>query len=235
MSAATESLADAHEAGHARQMDATYTLQRHFYDLTRKYYLLGRDRLIERLNVPPGGHVLEIGCGTARNLALVGRAYPEARLYGLDISAEMLKSADKTMRKHGFTAQHVLALGDAAQFDAKALFGRASFERIFCSYTLSMIPEWEEALQHCCTLLAPGGELHVVDFGQQERLPHWFGALLKGWLARFHVEPRPALFEISGMLGERHGLIVETQQLYRDYARAALLRRPLSKTISSQS
>ncbi|HWU72526.1 MAG TPA: SAM-dependent methyltransferase, partial [Sphingomonas sp.] len=28
-------------------MDAIYRSQRHFYDLTRKYYLLGRDALIE--------------------------------------------------------------------------------------------------------------------------------------------------------------------------------------------
>ncbi len=225
MSAATETLADPQEAHHAQKMDANYALQRHVYDLTRKYYLLGRDRLIERLGVPAGGHVLEIGCGTARNLALVARAYPGARLYGLDISAEMLKSAEKTMRKHVFTAQHRLALGDAAAFDARALFGRTHFDRVFCSYTLSMIPAWEETLQHCCSLLAPGGELHVVDFGQQERLPRWFSALLKGWLARFHVTPRADLFETCSALAERHGLIVETRQLCRDYARSVLLRR----------
>ncbi|MBL7466305.1 SAM-dependent methyltransferase, partial [Escherichia coli] len=27
-------------------MDATYALHRHFYDFTRKFYLLGRDALI---------------------------------------------------------------------------------------------------------------------------------------------------------------------------------------------
>ena len=225
MSAATEVHAGASEPQHAQQMDAIYAVQRHIYDLTRKYYLLGRDRLIERLAVPAGGHVLEIGCGTARNLALVGRAYPEARLYGLDISAEMLKSADKTMRKQGFAAQHVLALGDAAQFDARALFGRTSFERVFCSYTLSMIPEWEETLQHCCKLLSPGGELHVVDFGQQEGLPSWFGKVLKGWLVRFHVSPRTELFAVGEALAERNGLTFEAQNLYRDYARMVVLRR----------
>lgn len=225
MSAATETLPDAQEAHHAQRMDANYVLQRHVYDLTRKYYLLGRDRLIERLDVSPGGHVLEIGCGTARNLALIGRAFPEARLYGLDISAEMLKSAEKTIRKHGFTAQHELALGDASTFDPQVLFGRTGFDRIVCSYTLSMIPAWEETLQNCCTLLAPGGELHIIDFGQQERLPRWFGALLKGWLARFHVAPRGDLFEACSALAERHGLTVETRQLYRDYACSVLLRR----------
>ncbi len=33
-------------------MDATYALHRHFYDFTRKFYLLGRDRLVRRLAPP---------------------------------------------------------------------------------------------------------------------------------------------------------------------------------------
>ncbi|TIV98235.1 MAG: SAM-dependent methyltransferase, partial [Mesorhizobium sp.] len=55
-------------AGHAELMDGVYRWQRHIYDLTRKYYLLGRDRLIDGLDVPRGGTVLELGCGTGRNI-----------------------------------------------------------------------------------------------------------------------------------------------------------------------
>ncbi|TIV74063.1 MAG: SAM-dependent methyltransferase, partial [Mesorhizobium sp.] len=39
-------------ASHAELMDGVYRWQRHIYDLTRKYYLLGRDRLIDGLDVP---------------------------------------------------------------------------------------------------------------------------------------------------------------------------------------
>src|SRR5258705_12381745 len=55
-------------AAHSVLMDKAYRRQRHFYDLTRKYYLLGRDRLLRQLNAKPGERVIEIGCGTARNL-----------------------------------------------------------------------------------------------------------------------------------------------------------------------
>ena len=58
----------------AARMDAIYRGQRHIYDVTRRYYLLGRDGLIADLDVPAGGTVLEIGCGTGRNLIAVGRA-----------------------------------------------------------------------------------------------------------------------------------------------------------------
>jgi S-adenosylmethionine-diacylgycerolhomoserine-N-methlytransferase len=39
-------------------MDRMYRMQRYFYDLTRKYYLLGRDRLLTELDVQPGERVL---------------------------------------------------------------------------------------------------------------------------------------------------------------------------------
>ena len=55
-------------------MDAIYRSQRHFYDLTRKYYLLGRDALIEGLAPPPGGSVLE-GL-LARDTTLGAMTYP---------------------------------------------------------------------------------------------------------------------------------------------------------------
>lgn len=197
---------------HAAQMDAIYGAQRHIYDLTRKYYLLGRDRLIRSLDVADGASVLELGCGTGRNLALVARAWPGARLHGLDISREMLKSASASV------PQATLAQGDATRFDARSLFGQDRFERVFFSYTLSMIPDWRGAMEAAIACLAPGGELHIVDFGQQQALPRWFRAALHGWLARFHVTPRSELMDVAHALAERHGLQVQATRLYRDYA-----------------
>jgi S-adenosylmethionine-diacylgycerolhomoserine-N-methlytransferase len=203
---------------HARRMEAIYRVQRHVYDLTRKYYLLGRDRLVERLQVPDGATVLEIGCGTGRNLALVARRYPSAQLHGLDISSEMLKSARRNIARAGATSRTILATGDATAFDPEALFEWASFDRIFLSYTLSMIPDWRAAITAGVDALAPGGELHIVDFGQQRGLPGWFRPVLRGWLARFHVTPRAELFDYCADLAAARGYACVTAPLYRDYA-----------------
>ena len=62
-----------------RRMNRMYRRQRHIYDGTRRYYLLGRDQLISSLQPDAGASVLEIGCGTGRNLVLAGRLYPDAR------------------------------------------------------------------------------------------------------------------------------------------------------------
>ena len=137
-------------------MDGVYRHQRHIYDLTRKYYLLGRDRMLAGLDVPPGGTVLELGCGTGRNIVLAARRYPAARFFGLDISAAMLETAQAAWRARRSPAETKLAQGDATDFDALALFGRQRFDRVFISYALSMIPGWEKTDRACAAIAGAG-------------------------------------------------------------------------------
>ena len=203
-------------ASHGALMDSVYRTQRHIYDLTRKYYLLGRDGLIADLAPPPGGSVLEIGCGTGRNLIAVGKAWPEAELFGIDISDAMLATARAATAKAGTDA--TLAQGDACDFDAETLFGRATFDRVVISYALSMIPEWKAALVQAASCVAPGGRLEVVDFGQQDRLPGLWRRLLFGWLAQFHVVPRAELGRVIGGLAKEVGAAGYSRSLYRGYA-----------------
>ncbi len=210
------------DISHAGRMDAIYKSQRHIYDLTRKYYLLGRDRLINGLAPPPGGSVLEVGCGTGRNLILAARRWPEARLFGLDISEAMLETAAANIAKAGLSDRIRFAPADATHFVPQTLFGEAAFDRIFQSYTLSMIPNWQGALQEGVRHLASTGELHVVDFGQQEHLPAPFRKALFAWLARFHVEPRAGLRSaLAEAAGDR---AVHFAPLYRGYAWSAMVR-----------
>ena len=218
-------------AHHSDLMDGVYRHQRHVYDLTRKYYLLGRDRLLKDLKVEDGDAVLEIACGTGRNLAKARRLYPDTPMYGLDISAEMLKSARLTLAKDLVANRVQLAQGDACAFDPQTLFGRPSFDRIFISYGLSMIPDWEGALEQAVDILAPGGSLHVVDFGQQARLPVWFRAGLHTWLAKFHVTPRPRLEQGLKTVAQRCDGVATLTPVYRDYAWLGTVRSGTTGTV----
>ena len=206
------------EAGknHAARMDSIYRYQKHIYDLSRKFYLLGRDRLIDTLDVPPEGTVLEIGCGTGRNLLRVHKAFPDAQLHGLDISREMLSVAERTTAGSGCRAW--LQQGDACRFVSEGLFGGQKFDRIFFSYALSMIPGWEQAIAEAGTALKHRGSLHIVDFGQLEDLPHWFKAALFRWLAAFHVHPRETLFKTIERQAVQAGTSSHCSSLYRGYA-----------------
>ena len=100
--------------------------------------------------------MLDIGCGTGRNLALIGRRYPEARLYGLDAAEPMLEIAAAKLRRAG--VQATLAHGVAEALDPPAMFGHAGgFDHVTISYCLSMVDDPEAAVRAAARHLAPGG------------------------------------------------------------------------------
>jgi len=216
--------------GHSALMDGVYRRQRHFYDVTRKFFLLGRDRLIADLAPPPGARVLEIGCGTGRNMIVAARRYPQARFCGIDISEQMLTTARQSIARVGLEGRITLAQGDATGFDAQALFGAAAFERVFFSYSLSMIPDWRAALAQGAAATAPGGALQVVDFGRQEGLPGVAKAGLRRWLALFHVAPRDGLDEGVAQVAAEAGLDApQVTPIYGGFAWLMRAARPAAR------
>ena len=214
------------DGGHRAHMDGIYRYQRYIYDATRKYYLLGRDHLLDDLQPPPGAAILEIGCGTGRNLVLAAQRYPNATLYGFDISQEMLKTARASIARAGLAERIMVSDGDATAFDCAGLFGRAQFDRVFISYALSMIPPWREVLAPSLAAVAPGGRLHVVDFGQMAGWPGWFKAGMFAWLAKFTVHPRADIEEALGATAKDAGATLEFHRLYRGYSDYAVIATP---------
>jgi S-adenosylmethionine-diacylgycerolhomoserine-N-methlytransferase len=210
---------------HGGLMDRVYRHQRHVYDATRKYYLLGRDTMIAELNPPPGSSVLEIGCGTGRNLVHAARRYPQASFFGIDISRAMLETAAKAVEREGLRACVRLALADAERFDPRKAFGRADFDRIFISYAVSMIPSWRMAMVEAFGHLAQGGQLHVVDFGDQRDLPAWFRSGLRTWLRWYHVTPRTDLHDVAGGIAAAGGGTCVSRRLYRGFAHQVVITR----------
>ena len=101
-------------------MDAIYRTQRHFYDLTRKYYLLGRDRLIRELAPPKGGTVLAwlphvVGWKGVREIDLIPGGDPHPLEFSAEVRDEWL--ADRP----DLLGPLVQAMGEAYQAHADAL------------------------------------------------------------------------------------------------------------------
>lgn len=207
-------------------MDRMYRRQRHIYDASRKFYLLGRDDLIRELQPPSGGSILEIGCGTARNLVLAARAYPDAKLYGFDVSAQMLASARVSIAREGLAGRIRVARADAADLSSAPEFGVEKFDRVFVSYALSMIPAWRQALDNAADRVAPNGSLHIVDFGDFGQMPNWFGRLMSTWLAAFDVTPRHDFEDAIAALAARRGMRAQCVTRFRGYATHAVVVAP---------
>lgn len=214
---------------HSALMDRVYRLQRRFgfYDATRKYYLLARDPMLASLNPPQGGSVLEIGCGTGRNLVKAARLYPQAEFHGVDISREMLAAAGSAVWRAGLRDRVRLAWADAAAFDPERTFGRAKYDRIFLSYVISMIPQaqWRGVLEAAVGHLAPGGELHVAEFGDMADLPSSARSAMYTWLRWYHVTPRPDLFEAAAAAAAAHGGTAENRSLHRGFSWITVVRK----------
>ena len=205
-------------------MDRMYRWTRHVYDLTRKYYLLGRDRLIEQINPKDGEHICEVGCGTARNLVKMAQAYPGARFYGLDASDEMLKTARRSMQKNGVDIP--LRQGFSQSFKPEELFGlQKPLDKLVFSYALSIIPPWKESLDHALEVLPQSGEIHIVDFGGMEEQPAWLRRFLFWWLSLFHVYYKPEILEHLRKLEQNGKGVLHVTPLYRGYSFIAVFKK----------
>ena len=209
------------------KMDRMYRHQRYFYDFTRKYYLLGRDRLIKEMKISDGEKVLEIGCGTARNLIILAKKHRGAHFFGLDASAEMLKTAQRKIDAQ-FLENIKLntALADEFSFD-KTFNLTEKFDACFFSYAVSIIPPWKLAIENALENLKAGKSLYIVDFYDQKSLPVWFQKTLQRWLAQFHVKYPKELIPFLEEL-ERNGFgKLKITPIYRRYSLIAEFRKAI--------
>lgn len=185
---------------HRDFLNQYYGWSRHIYDLTRKYYLIGREVALRQLLDEPWQRLVEIGPGTGRNLRKLHEGRPDALLGGIEASDQMLDHA--RTRCPWATLLH----GFAEDADYTNLLGGPP-DRVLFSYCLSMVQDPVAALQNARDSLAPGGEILVVDFGDLSGVRRPLQGGLRRWLQTFHVEPvdlnllKQFDAEISGGLG----------------------------------
>jgi S-adenosylmethionine-diacylgycerolhomoserine-N-methlytransferase len=175
-------LSDAREEQRAF-LNRYYGISRHFYDVTRKYYLFGRDEALRELAADRRWtRLLEIGPGTGRNITRLHELRPDAEVGGVEASDAMLEHARTrcpyARLEHGFAEDAPLAA---------ILSGPP--DRILFSYCLSMVEGQHRALSHTRAALAPAGEVVVVDFADFDGLPEGVSRVFRAYLGAFHVHP----------------------------------------------
>lgn len=121
-----------------------------------------KGRLVEATGLGAGQRVLDLGCGTG-NLALrLKAACPGADVVAFDADQRMLDRAAAKARRRGI---HV-------QFDrgfAQSLpYPEGTFDRVVSSlFFHHLAPAAKSAaLREVYRVLAPGGELHIADWGR---------------------------------------------------------------------
>src|SRR4051812_29192202 len=88
---------------HDPGIEGYYRLHAQIYDATRWSFLFGRNAILTRARgaQPRPTRILEVGCGTGRNLRQLARLFPRAQLTGVDLSAAMLAIAQRQTAAYG--------------------------------------------------------------------------------------------------------------------------------------
>ena len=183
--------------------------------------------MIDELDLEPHEALLEIGCGTARNLIAIARRYPGAMLYGFDASAAMLEVGRAKAMAAKLADRIQLAFGLAGSGVERTLFERPQgYDRVVFSYALSMFDDPAGAIDGAVAALGPGGRLHLVDFGDMDGLPAPLRALLRRWLHAFHVHPSMAAHERLRERQAADGAELRFRELAGGYAQLVTYRLP---------
>lgn len=172
--------------GSAHAVSEYYRWHAAIYDWTRWTFLFGRTRLIRLAarQVQPR-RILEIGCGTGKNLVQLADAFPNSEILGMDLSGEMLAKAHRKVV--GFGSRITLL---KSAYNQERPLTADPYDLIVLSYCLSMInPGYAEVLETCQKDLSPSGCLAIVDF-HDTPFP-WF----RRWMGLNHVQVNGQILE----------------------------------------
>ncbi|MGW1077520.1 trans-aconitate 2-methyltransferase [Streptomyces sp. NPDC002537] len=158
--------------------------------------------LLARVPEPPGGpaRVVDLGCGPGNITALLADRWPDARIIGLDSSAEMLAEA----------AAYASDRVDFARADLAEWTPAGTYDLIFSSATFQWVPGHAKLFPAWVAALAPGGVLaftipgnftapsHVLLHSLCES-PRWRDRLGGIYRAGHILEPEEYLARLAGL------------------------------------
>ncbi|TWU32263.1 class I SAM-dependent methyltransferase [Novipirellula artificiosorum] len=164
---------------HAERLESFYGGQAENYDSFRARMLHGRRELIRSIDFPSNGIWVDLGAGTGENVVLAGEAaHSLSEIHLVDLSSSLLEIASQRIKQAGLEGVRI-HLADATQFDLPP----DSVDVVTFSYSLTMIPDWFEAIAVAESLLRPGGIIAVTDFYVSRKYAQE-GSRQHGWLRR---------------------------------------------------
>ncbi len=178
-----------------------------------------KGRLVVAANLRPGLRVLDLGCGTGTLALRVKRACPGDEVSGVDADPRMLSAAVAKAKRAGLEATFTRGFAESLPYPD------GMFDRVVSSLFFHHLspPQKVCALREVTRVLAPGGELHVADWGRPSgpilRFLFLGVRLLDGWEnTGAHARGElPALIGASGLgdvrVGKRFSTVFGTLEL----------------------
>jgi demethylmenaquinone methyltransferase/2-methoxy-6-polyprenyl-1,4-benzoquinol methylase len=194
----------------------TYQKRATRYDCTLKlidffalfgFDILGwRKQAISALNLKPGDTVVDLGCGTGSNFALLYEAVTSSgMIIAVDISDAMLDQARQTIASNHWTNIQ-LVCSDVAQFEFPS-----KVNAVVSAYTFTLVHDCKQVISNARKSLSPGGRLVILDMAWPSFFPFWFRHIL------FFLRPYGVTLDV---LRRRSWEVVQLsiKELFRDYS-----------------
>lgn len=121
--------------------------------ITRLYQAIAAE-----LDVPRDGLVVELGCGPATvTPTLLAALGDSGRVIGVDLAPAMIERARRRAREEGWARVH-FECADARHWSPP----EPAAAVVFC-LSLTTMPDCRGCLEHALAMLAPGGQLLILD------------------------------------------------------------------------
>ena len=167
-----------------------------------------RRKAVDALRLQNGDRIVEIGCGTGRNFALLERAVGRAgKIFAVDISEVMLERARHRAARHGWSNIELV------QSDAATYVFPQSLDGVLSTYTLVLVSAYDRVIENAVHSLKEGKRCVVLDqklpSGEASRLVPLLNFLSRPLDYRRIVSERPLYESIR-----RHSGNVRVEEFY---------------------
>ncbi|ODS33229.1 MAG: putative methyltransferase [Candidatus Scalindua rubra] len=137
------------------QISNTYCKDRYNQDSCYNLAYLTRRKIVYDMLAELSGAVLDIGCGPGIFATdLVGLGF---RVYGIDLSEEMIRRARDTARENNITDQCLFKQGEITNIE----FPDEKVDIVLCIGVINYVPYFCDGLKEVLRVLKPGGILII--------------------------------------------------------------------------
>jgi demethylmenaquinone methyltransferase/2-methoxy-6-polyprenyl-1,4-benzoquinol methylase len=150
------------------------------YDFVNRVISLGLDqrwrkRTVNALQLGEQPRVLDLATGTGDLAIAIAKSRPQAKVVGVDPSAEMLAIGKAKIERKGLADRIEMTLGDAQALP----YANCEFDAATIAFGIRNVPDRAKGLREMARVVRPGGRVAILELGEPR------GRVL-GRVARFH-------------------------------------------------